>query len=70
MKVQIEFYTDNAAFEDDYSGQVELMLDQAHTKLVNHGKDLTDTKFEVLGRLRDVNGNSVGTVVMRDELPQ
>jgi len=50
--VIISFETDNAAFDEDYDGEIKKILSQAEEFLIGSGK--RDT-------LRDTNGNFVGT---------
>jgi len=68
MKVIVQFNTDNAAFEDyGFATEVAKILDQAESKIANHGHRIGDKKFEVIGNLRDTNGNTVGAVCIEDD---
>ena len=58
MKVRIEFETDNAAFEDDFDGEVAFVFERAraHTlETLTHGRPTEHP-------LRDSNGNTIGKV--------
>ncbi len=57
MKIVIEINCDNAAFEDDFEGEVERILKQVNPNLVFHRPIV----------LYDVNGNSVGSATMTDD---
>lgn len=60
MKVTIEFDTGNAAFEDDWEGEVAFVLAQAREKLIALGPEEGGRK------LYDSNGNKVGTVKVEE----
>jgi len=62
MKVVVEFETLNAAFEDDFEGEVESVLEQAKDEILL----CRDNNIRGSGVLRDVNGNTVGTVSVVD----
>lgn len=56
-KVRIEFNVDNAAFEDDFEHELDLILKRAKRTLLFQ-KD----KISSADRLRDSNGNTIGSV--------
>lgn len=56
MKINIQFYTDNAAFEDSFLMEVTRVLQQAKDAI----RDGTNRN------LRDSNGNTIGTVSFGD----
>lgn len=59
MKLKIEINTDNAAFVDDFEGEVKQCLDQVSEyayRLCNG--------YSV--RIRDTNGNTVGTAKLEE----
>lgn len=62
MKVKIEFNCDGAAFEDDFAGEIGVILAQAKDEISLAVSTLTRLgKGGVThGRLRDTNGNTVG----------
>ena len=53
MKVKIEFNTDNAAFEDNFEGEIVRILDDLKIRLgyLDMGRPLV---------IRDINGNVIG----------
>ena len=57
MKVNIEFNTDNAAFEDSYLMEVTRVLARAKGALVESENTTT-----IRRPLTDSNGNRIGTV--------
>lgn len=60
MKITIEFDTENAAFEDNPTQEVNGLLKQASAIVADI---LTDNRCRYTVKLRDSNGNTVGTVV-------
>lgn len=64
MKVTIEFDCDNAAFEDDFHGEIRNILDRVERKVkdVHSAQNLAgpDSRFEATYKLLDTNGNAVG----------
>lgn len=52
MKIMIEFDTDNAAFENDRDTECARILRLVADRIANG---------ETSGRLRDINGNDIGT---------
>ncbi len=71
MKVTIEFYTDNAAFEDDLSCELDAILTKARCKIQRFKEHGVLLKGDLDGRPRqpvdecsvfDTNGNKVGHV--------
>lgn len=54
--VTITFNTDNAAFEDDYFGEVAHIMFVASRMLEDNGAEPFERK------LLDTNGNTIGTV--------
>jgi len=65
MKITVEFDTDNAAFEDNFSTEVELVMERAKllVKAVAH-KHREDPSLVGEHRpLFDTNGNGIGKVV-------
>ncbi len=67
MKVIIEFDTDNAAFENDWTGEITELLVKSRLVLSQHGQPEEGKSFEIIGRLLDTNGNSVGHVRIEDK---
>lgn len=59
--VKIEFATDNAAFEDDYLGEMKSVLDYAAACIRMNNKDGREADTFTL---RDSNGNIVGKVTV------
>jgi hypothetical protein len=59
MRIEIEFFTDNAAFEDDPGERTEV-IEQAARKACLLA-DIEDPNRQEMG-LFDSNGNRVGTV--------
>lgn len=53
--VKIEFKTGNAAFEEDWDGACDFILEQIESAL----KSQSDKN------LRDINGNTVGTIKIK-----
>jgi hypothetical protein len=64
MKITIEFNTDNAAFEDSLSLEIRKVLVQAMDLTV--GIATSNSCFDTY-KLRDTNGNTVGTVTKEEE---
>ena len=64
MKVRIEFEADNAAFEEDFTGEVTRILTRAAGRMGALRHDPEDS-----GALLDSNGNLVGfwTIKTRNE---
>lgn len=64
MKLSITIETDNAAFEDDFHGEVKRVLDSVNSKL-----ELVDNpKTQIFGAvLFDSNGNRVGNATITGE---
>ena len=60
IRYTITFETGNAAFRDDFNGTVDLLLQQAATK-IKHESGLRFL-FQKEYALHDANGNAVGTV--------
>jgi len=56
-RATVDIYLDNAAFDDDFEGEIEAVMDQAKEKLIAMEE----------GYLRDSNGNTVGEVFIEDE---
>lgn len=61
MKVRIEFDTDNAAFEDDWEGEVRRTINDAAGKVARLGPP--PGRY----RLYDGNGNTIGYAELVDE---
>lgn len=56
-KILIDMRTQNAAFEDDFAGEVARIL----RDLANHVEALSPNAMTTLAvRLHDINGNAVG----------
>lgn len=66
MKVKIEFEVGNAAFEDDFHGELLLVLRQATAKVVQqlYRTECSCTTPEAADILLDSNGNRIGTVAL------
>jgi hypothetical protein len=58
--IRIEFEIDNAAFADNWQGEIRHILSQVAREL---GDCDQDNVVDVDVRLRDSNGNTVGKVV-------
>ena len=58
MKVQIEFNTDNAAFEDSFLMEVTRTLQQCKSALLDSERGTITTRHI----LKDSNGNRIGVV--------
>lgn len=56
MQIVIEFSCDNAAFEDDFEGEIKLVLSRAQ-KAIDRG-------FHETAPLYDTNGNRIGSVMI------
>lgn len=66
MKVSIEFECVNAAFQDDLAREVLQLLSKAVPKILLHAiQEGRGPETESQGRLRDTNGNTVGSIVIR-----
>jgi hypothetical protein len=64
MKITIQFYTDDASFEDDFHEAIKHALDQAKKKIrvqLKRPKSLCDAP-EAADKIIDVNGNTIGYV--------
>ena len=61
MRITITIDVGNAAFADDYEGEVRDIMRAATVALVNIGRT------EHTHNLLDSNGNSVGSVVVADD---
>lgn len=59
MKIKIEFDCDNAAFEDDMTGEISCILREIADDIDR--SELHDL-HGVYSRVSDVNGNQIGTV--------
>lgn len=59
-KYLIEIDCDNAAFEDNLEGELSIILRRASVKLSNGELDF---------KLRDSNGNTVGTAYLEEDEP-
>lgn len=59
MDITITINTDNAAFEDDYAREVERILLDVARRIKHEGRE-AGASFS----LRDINGNTVGKVVV------
>lgn len=64
MIVNIEFNTDNAAFEDSFLMAVTKTLAQAKEALIDSENTTT-----IRRPLKDINGNRIGTVSISHEVP-
>lgn len=60
MKITIEFHTDNAAFEENLTLEIREVLERASSKVV--WMVTTPEHYRCTSKLRDSNGNTVGTV--------
>ena len=58
MKINIEFDTDNAAFEDDRFGEVTRILTRAKEKVTDSLNDCCGIRVPI----KDTNGNRVGVL--------
>jgi len=65
MKITVEFDTDNAAFEDNFSAEVEAVMERAKflVKAVAHKHREDPSNVGEYRRLYDTNGNGIGKVV-------
>lgn len=71
MKIIIEFEIGNAAFEDDFLFAIDHILDHAKQRILSNTDecrrpDLGDRMRKNLGKLKDLNGNTVGEVALSD----
>lgn len=57
MKITIEFYTDNAAFEDNFLMEVTKALSQAKGVILD-----SENTTAIRRPLKDTNGNRIGVV--------
>jgi len=64
MKVEIEFNTDNAAFEDSFLMEITRVLQSAKAAI----KDSENTTM-IRRMIRDSNGNRIGTVTIKHDMP-
>jgi len=67
MKVTITFDTDNAAWEDDPTGELHDVLEQAYAKVleqINTPAATVCTAPEAMHKLLDINGNTVGSILV------
>jgi len=68
MKILIEFDCNNAAFTDDFHGEVASMLVQANHKIreAMERRSCACDPPESSNRLLDTNGNTVGKIEVKD----
>lgn len=66
MKIAISFDTENAAFADDMEGEVGRIMEQVYAKVMTHATSPSGQTHQY--KLRDSNGNSVGTMEVSDFL--
>jgi len=64
MNVNIEFNTDNAAFEDSFLMAVTKTLQQAKEALIDSENTTT-----IRRPLKDVNGNRIGVISISHDVP-
>jgi len=57
MKLTVTIACDNAAFHDDFEGEIAAVLDRAARSIAEGGT----------GRIRDTNGNTVGSWQLTDD---
>ena len=60
-RISITFDTDNAAFRENFAGEVQQALDQAAHWLCNR-QYYIDNALSGTHALRDSNGNKIGTI--------
>lgn len=66
MRVKIEFDCDNAAFEDN-PGEINFILDRCKAKLEQLAPYQASAGEPVIAKLRDTNGNTVGSLIIEDD---
>ena len=68
MKILIELETDNACFEEDFQFSLEHVLGQVHDKVAQQRRRSARTictSPESADKLLDINGNTVGSVLVK-----
>ena len=65
-KFTISVETDNAAFSDDWRNAIGNILHHSYKHLFNHG-EAGRARGVRSHNLRDLNGNTVGTIEIRED---
>jgi len=58
MKITIDISTSNAAFEDDYEGEISLIMDTVSEAIHERCENCV---------VRDTNGNTIGSITINQE---
>jgi hypothetical protein len=67
MKISVEFDTNNAAFDENPSMEIRDVLNQAAAKAFQILTEGGGVSCAGEARLRDTNGNTVGTVKVEED---
>lgn len=65
MRITIEFDVDNAAFVDNFDGEIAVICRQAAEKATRLAKEELRSSLPAQLPLHDTNGNTVGNVQVR-----
>lgn len=69
MKITITINTENAAFEDDYWGELQRVLNTVPKKVIaqrERAEGFLCTALESDDILHDINGNRCGTILITE----